>query len=145
MRNDFTLSFTGAGLGSVRGSSVFGRRRLYRTDEPVAQPRQGFDIARCLGGILQCLPQALNGRVDTVVELDDGPVRPEFVVHRLARNHFAWIRQQHGQHLDGLIGNADLDPVAAKLSRTQIQLEHPKAEETGRASGAHRQNSWVEV
>jgi hypothetical protein len=45
--------------------------------------------------------------------------------------------------LNGLIGNLDLDSVATKLSRSQIQLERAKAEEAGWAWDAHRQQSLV--
>ena len=64
-------------------------------------------------------------------------------MHLLARNHLAGVLQQHCQYLDGLIGNPDLDSVATKLSRAQIQLERAKAEEAGWAWDAHRQQLLV--
>ena len=67
------------------------------------------------------------------------PFGQSLLMQFLARNHLAGVLQQHRQDLDGLIGNPDLDSVAAKLSRAQIQLERAKAEEAGWAWDAHRQ------
>ena len=104
---------------------------LHRHQKPVPAPRQRFNITRGLPGIVQRLSQPLDGRIDTVLELDDGPVGPESVMQFLPRNHFAGVLQQHRQDLDGLIGKPDLDSVSTKLSRSQIQLERAKAEESG--------------
>ena len=59
----------------------------------------------------------------------------------LPRHDLTGILNQHGQDLNGLIGNSDFDSVAAQLTGAQIQLKRTKADETNRASHAHG-NSW---
>ena len=72
---------------------VIGQSLLHRADEPIAQSRQSFYVPRRLGGILQRLAQSFDRRIDAVIELNDCPVRPELLVHFLARNQLARMFQ----------------------------------------------------
>jgi hypothetical protein len=53
----------------------------------------------------------------------------------LAEYDFTRMLQEHEQNLDGLLSKLDLDPVFAQLTRADIELELPEANQTNFRAG----------
>ncbi len=70
----------------------------------VALARQSLDELRVLGSIAQRDPQAVYGRIDTVLELHHGVIRPEFLLQVFPSDQFPRTLQQRDQNLQGLFG-----------------------------------------
>ena len=76
--------------GSLGQADDFARRvnLLDRADEAVPPPRQSFDKAWPLGGIVQRLSQSADSAIDAVFEINEGSVGPKSLVKRLPRDEF---------------------------------------------------------
>ena len=99
-------------------------------DEAVAPPRQGLDIDRLFRRFTQCVAQSFDSRIDAVIELDDGVVRPEPLPDVLAQHHLARVIEQHEQDLEGLVLKANADSVFAQFGRSNVQLEGSKTQKS---------------
>ena len=102
-----------------------------RTDEAITAPRQGFDQARLFGGITQRLAQSLNGRLESLVEICEGPIRPEPLTKSVPSDELPGAFEQGSEDLERLFGQTNLHPALAKLAGFEIQLEgfkprHPR-------------------
>ncbi len=73
--------------------------RFNRGYEPVAFSGDRLDVARYLGGVAKRVPQATNGVVQAVVELDIRVFRPERTAEFFARYHLSRTAQQGQQDL----------------------------------------------
>jgi hypothetical protein len=96
---------------------------LDRRDEPVAAPVQRLDESRTLGAVADHRAQALDGRGEAVLEVDERAVGPQPLTQLLPREELARLPQQHRQHFVGLILQANPHAVLAQLPRPHVQLE----------------------
>ena len=95
----------------------------YRGDKAVPVPGQRFDEARRRRVIPQSLAQSFDGTVDAVLEINEGILRPELLSDLFAGHQLARTLQQHGQDLEGLTVQLDLQSVLAQFSCTEIDFE----------------------
>ena len=100
---------------------------FHRNHQPIAPPGQGLDVLGFVGRITQRPPQVLDGRVDAVVKLDDGVVRPQFFSDLLAADQFALALDQHAQDLQGLLLQDRSVAVVAQLSARQVEFKDSNA------------------
>ena len=105
--------------------------QFHGPDEAIAAAREGFDKARFVGGIAQCLPQSHDGNVEAFLEIDKGPVGPKPHAKRVARDQLSGTFEQGSQNLKGLLGQPNLHPALAKFAGFQVQPEgfkphHPR-------------------
>src|SRR5262249_51095843 len=94
-----------------------------RRDESIAAPRHRLNEARVLGWIAQRVAQFLDGAVQTSVEVDERVRGPEALPQLVARDEVAGPFEQQQQDLNGLLGEPDLQPLLAQLTRSEVQLE----------------------
>ena len=108
--------------------TVSAGRDGYGRDETIATAGQGLDEARAIGGVAQCVAKALDGGVETVVEIDKGVGGPESGAELLACDELTRILQQDRQDLEGLILKLDLLAVFAQFGGGKISLKNAKAD-----------------
>jgi hypothetical protein len=65
-----------------------------------------------------------------VVEVDESISLPEAVAKLIPGNYLAGLLQQHGQDLERLFGELKAKPLPAKLRGLQIDLKHPKTNDS---------------
>jgi len=65
-------------LGVCR-TSVCGNKRDNRRNEPIARAGNRFDVRRLVRRVPETSPEALDGRVDPFVEIDESTWFPQFV------------------------------------------------------------------
>jgi len=97
------------------GDGCFGSlaRVMDRRQEAVAVTRNGFDVARVLGGIAQRGPQLGHGFVQAAVKINEGVHRPELVAKLFPSHHFAGVIEQEAQDLEGLFLQLDSNAALA--------------------------------
>jgi hypothetical protein len=61
-----------------------------------------------------------------VVEIHEGVGWPQLLAQLFARDHLAGALEQQGQHLKGLLLQAQLRTILAQLARGEVQLEDSK-------------------
>src|SRR5262249_11481130 len=107
------------------------------SDEAVASTRDRLDKARLIGRLAEGVAQFLNGRVDAMVELDDGVVRPQSQPDLVAQHDVAGMIEHHDQNPDRLLAQLDADAALAQFPRPNIEFEGPKTIETRWRSVGH--------
>jgi hypothetical protein len=80
--------------------------------KPIPATRKGLDILRRFSGVPQSFPQALDGIVDAVVEVNKRVGGPYPPLKFLTRGNFTGLLQQDLQNLKWLFLKPDLGPVA---------------------------------
>ncbi len=90
----------------------------HRRDEAVAAALQRLDEARVVRLVAERGPQAVDGAVQPVVEVDERVVRPQPLAQRLARDGLPGLGQQGVQDAQGLApaGGRARRPCAARRS-----------------------------
>ncbi len=73
-------------------------------DPPVSPAGDGFNEPRLLRIVAKRRPQALDGGVETVLEVDKGALRPQPARQLFASNDLARPIEQNAQDLKGLRG-----------------------------------------
>src|SRR6266849_888652 len=101
-------------------------------DVAVTATGQRLDESRRISGIVQRLTQAVDGVVQTVIEINERVVRPEHLAEFIARDHVSGMFQQHRQNLKRLILQPDSSAVLEEFSCAEINGNRPEA---GRLSG----------
>ena len=101
---------------------------LDRADEAVAAAMQRFHEPWMLGVVAQHRPQALDRRVQPMLEVDERAVGPQPVPELLAGQHFSRPLEQHRQQLERLVLQAEAHAVFPQLTRAEIELESPEPE-----------------
>lgn len=96
---------------------------LYGSDKAIAVPGQRFDEAGRRGVVPQGLTQSFDGTVDAVFEIDEGILRPELLPDLFAGHQFAWTFQQHGQDLEGLTVQLNLQSLLAQFSSAKVNFK----------------------
>jgi len=109
----------------VRGSFCrdVGRDKVWlatgfdRSNQTITAAGDCFDIFRTVRRIAQGLPKLFDGRVDAVVELDDGVIRPKSLADLLSVNQVSAALHQHQQDLERLFLEQDFAVFFAEFSR----------------------------
>src|SRR5690242_17823932 len=116
------------------------------SEKAVSATRDGFYIPGLTGGFRQGIAQPLDGRIDAVVELHDGVVRPQPEPDLLAEHHFAGLFEQEKQDLKRLFPELDANPVLAQLAGTNIEFERSETDEArfGHGQIAHEPSEFLE-
>ena len=83
---------------------------------------------RMLGVVAERGAQALDRRVQPVLEVDERAVRPQPLPELVAGQHLAGPLEQHGQQLERLVLQAEAHAVLAQLARAEIELESSESE-----------------
>ena len=105
------------------GDCLLLRRLIFLADlldgrhETVSAPGNRFHIARAGGRISQRFPYLVDGRVQTVIEIDKCIRRPKFLAKVIPRHHLAGVIQQKFQYLEGLFLQSNSAAAFAQLSR----------------------------
>ena len=82
------------GTGECARSHIIRSSVLHRGDEAVTAAGQRLDIAGTGGGIAERLAQLVYGRVQAVVEIDEGVGGPEFLAQLFAGDYLAGAVKQ---------------------------------------------------
>ena len=111
----------------------------------MAAAGQGFNKARIICRISQRLANLVDGRVDAVIEVDEGILGPEFLVQLFTGHDFSRILQQYGQHLKGLSPELDLQSVFAQFAGAEVDFERTMRATDGVSSLAMvtKPLSWI--
>ncbi len=99
---------------------------FYGCNEAVAKAGKRLYVARRVSGVLERLANFVDGHVETMVEIDEGIVRPEFLSKLLSGDHFPSPFQQGGKQLKRLFLELRLEPVLPKLPCARVHLEDPE-------------------
>ncbi len=81
---------------------IRGRIRVEPADEAITATREGLDVARVFGMVIECRAQPAHRAVQRRVEIDDHAVGPETRDHLLTGHQLSRARQQFFEHLEGL-------------------------------------------
>src|SRR5438445_700925 len=136
-----------AGLGVKRCRCVLGgwsggvAVRLHGSYEAVAAAGYGLHKTGVGGVVAEGFAQLVYGGVETVVEIDEGVVRPQFAVQVFARDHFAGTLEQHGKDSERLLLETDAGTVLAQLAGDEVYLKGPKTHGFARACFRHRHDN----
>src|SRR5262249_24557068 len=115
------------GVGETR-TAVRGRNCRDRSQKPVSATGQSLHIARTLSRVTQGLAQAIDGCVDTVVNVHKGIARPKLLPELLASDNLTCVLEKNYEHLKRLILKFDLHALLAQLAGLQVGLESAKAQ-----------------
>ena len=120
----------GLGGNGRRGLSPVAneRRRRGRSDvcgghEPIAFTRDGLDESWGLRGVSQRLPQPPDGRIEAVVKIDKGVVRPQSLAKLVAPDHHPRTLEQRFQQLERLPLQTDARAVADDFAGVEIYVK----------------------
>ena len=84
-----------------------------------------------LGGIAQYFPQALDGRIQPVLEIHECVRVPQALPQIVAGNQFPGMLNQFNQYLKGLLGKLGAGSIVVKFSGAEVQLEGAEADGVG--------------
>ncbi len=101
--------------------------QLHRRDETITPARYGLDIKRVLRILSQRGAQFLDRRVDAVLKIDVGPIRPEFLANLFSGHKFACPLEQEGKDLEGLFLKHDLAAIDCEFAKSEINLDWAEA------------------
>src|ERR1700740_2645158 len=102
-------------------------------EKPVAAARQRLHIPRLLGGIAKGFSNFVDGGVQALVEVHEGVGGPQLLTKFLAGDDSAGVFEQQREHLEGLILQANLQPILSQLAGREVRL---KNSELHRVSGS---------
>ena len=97
-------------------------------EKAVPAPGDRFHEAGTLSGVTEGFTEFVDGFVEPVVEIHKSIGWPEFFLKFLARYDLTGALQQQRQDLEGLLLEANSQPVLPQFASAKIQLEHPKPE-----------------
>jgi hypothetical protein len=103
-----------------------GAAAIERADEAIADPGQGLDEARPGGVVAQDGAQALHHRVDAVLEVDRGAVRPQAATDVLAGDDVARAIEHQREQLERLVLEPDGLVAAAHLAQAHVDEHVPE-------------------
>ena len=119
-------------------SPSLGRVSLDWSREPIATPWKRLDEARGRGRVAKDLPQPFDRRVQTVLEIHEDIVTPQFTTQVVARHQCAGRSNQERENAKRLDGQEKPAPVLRQLPRPQIQRELAESYELWlRSLGCH--------
>jgi hypothetical protein len=104
---------------------------FYLTHEPVAFARNGFHKAGSIRGVAKAFPQARNGGVQAVIEVDERVRRPETQPELFSSYDLARLFQQHAQNAERLFLQAHTSAVFAQFASAHVYLKMGKSNNRG--------------
>ena len=99
----------------------------HRSDKAVANPRDGFDVARRGCRVTQGVAELLDGLVQSVVKVDKDVRGPKALLKFVASEYLTGAFEQDCQDLQWLLGQPQFRPIPAQLSGFEIELKEAKA------------------
>ena len=114
-------------------------------NESIAPPMQCLDEPWIVGVVAKGGAQALDRRVQAVLEVDECPRWPQAQPKLFARDHIAGSLEHHHENLEWLILQPDADAPLPQLARTHIDLEGPESFDVRRTAsyGQHRRKEFI--
>ena len=115
--------------------------------EPVPAAVERFDESWALGVVSNSRPEPFDRGVESVLEVHEGAVRPQPQPQIIACNHFPWLTQQHDQHFERLILQADSPTILSEFARPHVEREAPESKsffdrcKGGEVNHAHLESS----
>jgi hypothetical protein len=101
---------------------------FHGNQETVADLGHGLYELGILDRVSQCLSQLFHGRVDPMLEVNEGIVRPQSDTQLLASNDSSFGRQQQAENLERLLLNPNRSTLrCTQVTAAQIGLEPIKA------------------
>jgi hypothetical protein len=76
-----------------------------------------------IGGIAKRRTQALDGSVQAVLEIDEGPLWPQSLPKLVPRHHFARVLEHQTENFKRLLLQSHAAYAITQLPRTAIELE----------------------
>ena len=99
-----------------------GQRFQWR-DETISTSWNRLDAARSLGRIAERVAKAAHGRVQPMLEINEGAVRPERLNEFGAQHDLPGAPEEERQDTERLVLQKDPPAVARELARAEIQVE----------------------
>ena len=118
---------------------------LDRGDEPVSPPGEGFNVTGAGGRVSKGLADFVDGRVEAVVEIDEGIGGPEFLLQVFARNDFASALEQQCQNLERLALQAEFHAALTQFTRGEIYNRRVAAPDAGDDSARKHHQAAVDA
>jgi hypothetical protein len=101
---------------------------FHGNQETVAELGHGLDELGALDRVSQYLSQLFHGRVDSMLEVNEGIARPQSDTQLLASNDSSFDRQQQAENLERLLLNPNRNTLrCTQVTAAQIDLEPIKA------------------
>ena len=95
----------------------------YGSDEAVAAFRDGFDVNRRVGNVAQGVAEFHHGRVETVVEVNEGVGGPEDTAEVFAADELAGMLEEIDKHPERLLADANGNAVAPQLGIASVDFK----------------------
>jgi hypothetical protein len=102
---------------------------LHWSEKTVAATGERLNEARVFRGIAEGIAEALDGSIETVIEINEGVGWPQFGTQFFSRDQFARAGQEQRQNLEGLVLEPDFGAVPAKFSGAEVSLKYPEGNE----------------
>jgi hypothetical protein len=117
-----------------------GLQQLHRSDEPVTAFRQSFDVVGVLRRVAQGLPDLVDCRAQTVVEVDYRFRSPDLLLQFLPGDDFSGVAEQDGEQPERLALEFDAYSTLSQLTGAKVGFEDAKTDlpHPGRALLEHR-------
>ncbi len=121
------------GLLSDRGDrdSDFAWSTINRCNEAIPSSSDCLNEDGRFRGFAESVPQPLDGRIQAVIEVDEGVCRPELATQFLPGNQFSRSFKQRCQHLKGLFLELYLLSPLAQFPCVEIHLERTETDNSG--------------
>ena len=104
------------------------RHPFHGNQETVANLGHGFDKLGGFDGVSQRLSQLFHCRVDPMLEVDEGIIRPQSDAQLLTSNNSPFAFQQQPKNLERLLLNPNRSSLrCTQVTAAQIDLEPVKA------------------
>src|SRR5215472_3414316 len=119
-RRDYSRTSLDRGVGFVQ------RDLLHVGQEAVAAPSHRLDVAGMGRGVIESAPNLVDGAADVVIEINEGPLRPETLAELLAGHHLAWLRDQRCQQPERPLLQLNSNPTLTQLTASRVDHEDTK-------------------
>jgi hypothetical protein len=103
---------------------------VHRSYEAVSTSRDGLNEDGPLRRFAQSVAQPLDGGIQTMIEVNKGVRRPEFVAQFLSSNQLSRPFQERRQYLKGLFLQFYLLSPLAQFPGVEIDLEGAEADDS---------------
>src|SRR6202035_5549497 len=104
----------------------------YGRDEAISAAGVRFDESRTVCRVSQRFPYFVNGRVEPLIEVNEGALGPEFLAQYFPADYLSWMLDQEHQDLDRLPLQLDRQTILVEIAVSQVQ---PKRSEANNSRG----------
>lgn len=104
---------------------------LDRSNETIAAARKGFDKARLVRIIGERSADLVDGKIDTVLEIDECRFAPEIALDFITRDHRATVLGEKLKHTKGLRLQLDKAAIFPQLAGGGVKLKGAEPEPSG--------------